>query len=117
MTYKGYSGKIEYDDEAGIFHGEVIDIKDVITFQGDNVKDLKKAFEDSVDDYLNFCLQKGEEPDKPFSGQFIVRIPADLHRKVFVKAAKSGSSLNAWIISVLNKAVNTNSGSKLNKRN
>lgn len=68
MNYKGYSTYIEFDDEAGIFHGEVLDIKDVIKFQGTSVTELKKAFKDSVDDYLAFCKERDEEPDKPFSG-------------------------------------------------
>ena len=55
MKYKGYDGSIAYDDEAEIFHGEVINTKDVITFQGKSVKELKKAFKESIDDYLAFC--------------------------------------------------------------
>jgi predicted HicB family RNase H-like nuclease len=55
MTYKGYEGLVEFDDEAHIFHGEVINTRDVITFQGSTVKELEKAFRDSVDDYLEFC--------------------------------------------------------------
>jgi predicted HicB family RNase H-like nuclease len=60
MRYKGYEAVVEFDDEAEIFHGEVINIRDVITFQGDNVKGLKQAFHDSVDDYLEFCKERGE---------------------------------------------------------
>ena len=62
MDYKGYVGRVEYDDEAGIFHGEVINTRDVITFQGETVEELRKAFRDSVDDYLAFCAERGEEP-------------------------------------------------------
>jgi predicted HicB family RNase H-like nuclease len=68
MEHRGYVGRVEYDDEAGIFHGEVINTRDVITFQGATVAELKKAFRDSVEDYLAFCLERGEEPEKPFSG-------------------------------------------------
>ncbi len=67
MEYKGYVGKVEFDDEAGIFHGEVLDTQDVITFQGRSVDELKTAFQGSIDDYLAFCKQRGEEPNKPFS--------------------------------------------------
>ena len=52
MEYKGYVGKVEFDDEAGIFHGEVRDTRDVITFQGRSVDELKTAFQESIDDYL-----------------------------------------------------------------
>lgn len=64
MQYHSYLAGVEYDDEAKIFHGEVINTRDVITFQGKSVDELKKAFEGSVDDYLAFCRERGEEPDK-----------------------------------------------------
>lgn len=105
MNYQGYIGKVEFDDEAGIFHGEVINTRDVITFQGESVSELKQAFHESVDDYLAFCKERGEAPDKPFSGQFVTRIPADLHRQVNVAAALSGKSLNAWVTEQLQGAV------------
>jgi len=105
MQYKGYIGKVEFDDEAGIFHGEVINTRDVITFQGKSVAELKKAFKESVDDYLAFCASRGEEPDKPFSGQFVTRIPPELHRQVNVAASLSGKSLNAWVSEQLQSAI------------
>ena len=101
MDYKGYFGKVEYDDEAGIFHGEVINLRDVITFQGESVEDLRQAFRDSVDDYLEFCAERNEEPEKPFSGKFIVRIPPELHRRIYTRARIAGKSLNSWVNDVL----------------
>ena len=62
LKYKAYIGHVKYDEEAEIFHGEVINTRDVITFQGDSVKGIKKAFKESVDDYLDFCKERGEEP-------------------------------------------------------
>lgn len=97
MRYKNYIGTVEYDDEAEIFHGEVINTRDVITFQGTSVKEINKAFKDSVDDYLAFCKERGEEPDKPFSGTFNVRIKPDLHRIAVISAKRSGLSLNKWV--------------------
>lgn len=97
MKYKGYEAIVEFDDEAEIFHGEVINIRDVITFQGSSVDELKQALRGSVDDYLDFCRERGEEPDKPFSGKFVVRIHPDLHKTIAVKAKKEGQSLNSWI--------------------
>ncbi len=70
MKYKGYTGHVEQDDEAKILHGEVLGIKDVVTFQGTNVDEIEQAFKDSVDDYLAFCKERGEEPDRPFSAKF-----------------------------------------------
>lgn len=105
MQYKGYVGKVEFDAEAAIFHGEVLDTRDVITFQGHSVAELKAAFRASIDDYLAFCQQRGEQPNKPFSGQFVTRIPADLHRQVNLAASLSGKSLNAWVVEQLQTAV------------
>jgi predicted HicB family RNase H-like nuclease len=64
MTYKGYQSKVELDEEEGVFHGEVIHTRDVITFQGSSVAELKQAFEDSVDDYLEFCASRGEGAER-----------------------------------------------------
>ena len=97
MKYKGYEGSIAYDDEAEIFHGEVINTKDVITFQGESVKELKKAFKESIDDYLAFCEEKGEKPEKPFSGNLVIRIDPELHKKLAIQARKKKKSLNAFI--------------------
>jgi predicted HicB family RNase H-like nuclease len=105
MEYKGYVGKVEFDDEAGIFHGEVLDTRDVITFQGQSVDELKTAFQESIDDYLAFCKQRGEEPNKPFSGQFITRVPPELHRQVNLAASISGKSLNSWGVEQLQAGV------------
>ena len=66
MKYKGYQGSVEFDEAAGIFCGEVINTRDVITFQGKSVKELQKAFRDSIDDYLVFCAERGEEPNRPY---------------------------------------------------
>jgi predicted HicB family RNase H-like nuclease len=97
MEHKGYIGRVVYDDDAEIFAGEVINTRDVITFQGQTVNELKQAFRDSVDDYLEFCAERGEEPEKPFSGRLMMRIPVDLHRDLHLEARHKGVSLNALI--------------------
>jgi len=103
MTYKGYSAKIEYDDEARLFHGEVVDLNDVITFQGTQVDELEQAFHDSVDDYLEFCEDQDVEPDKPFSGKFVLRVSPELHRALYCCSLERGLSLNAFISGELKK--------------
>jgi predicted HicB family RNase H-like nuclease len=105
MEYKGYVGRVEYDDEAGIFHGEIINTRDVITFQGATVEELRQAFRDSIADYLAFCAERGEEPEKPFSGQFVTRVSPDLHRRINLAASLSGKSLNAWVTEQLERGV------------
>ena len=61
MTYKGYEALVQYDEDAEIFHGEVMNLRDVITFQGSSAEELKQAFANSVEDYLAFCQERGEE--------------------------------------------------------
>jgi len=97
MTYKGYTTRVEFDDDAMIFYGEVIGIRDVVTFQGKTVDEIEKAFKDSIDDYLDFCKERKEEPDKPFSGKFVVRVSPETHRKVYISAKKAGQSINSWL--------------------
>ncbi|MFH1933546.1 MAG: type II toxin-antitoxin system HicB family antitoxin [Pseudomonadota bacterium] len=105
MEYKGYFAKVEFDDEANIFHGEVINLRDVVTFQGETVYELRKAFHDSVDDYLEFCAARGEEPEKPYSGKFVVRVEPELHKTIAIQARKNGKSLNSWVHDTLSKVV------------
>lgn len=101
LTYKGYVGHIEFDDEAEIFHGEVINIRDVVTFQGSSVTEIKKAFKDSIDDYLDFCESRGEDPEKPYSGRLNLRLDPTLHRDVSIAAKKDKTSLNQWIVDAI----------------
>ncbi|NJN20766.1 MAG: type II toxin-antitoxin system HicB family antitoxin [Leptolyngbya sp. RL_3_1] len=106
LSYKGYTGQLEIDEEAGILFGRVLDIRDVVTFQGDTVAEAKQAFQDSVDDYLEFCQETGQEADRPFSGKLPFRTTPEHHRQLFLAATKTGKSINAWMDDVLIKAAN-----------
>lgn len=103
MKYKGYMGEVTYDSMAKIFHGEVLGLKDVITFQGTTVDELERAFKDSVDDYVSWCKGRGEEPEKAFSGNIRIRISPDLHAKLAQVATLQGISLNSLIVEKLQK--------------
>lgn len=103
MAHKGYVGKVEYDADAKILHGEVIGIRDVVTFQADDVAGIEKAFKDSVDDYLAFCKERGEAPEKPMSGHFVVRTDPELHRKLSIIAEATDKSLNALVTEYLSR--------------
>lgn len=105
LEHNGYLGRVEFDDQAGVFHGEVVGIRDVVTFEGETVEELRQAFRDSVDDYLDFCKERGEEPDKPCSGKFLVRVSPELHRRASMVAGANGVSLNAWVSDCLSRAV------------
>ena len=103
MEYKGYIGVVEFDDEADIFHGELVNTRDVITFQGKSVAEIKKAFRESIEDYLAFCKKRGEEPDKPFSGKLVLRMQPALNRALAVEARSGKKSLNTLIVEKLEK--------------
>ncbi|MCP5100038.1 MAG: type II toxin-antitoxin system HicB family antitoxin [Chloroflexi bacterium] len=105
FEYKGYTGIFEYDPEARIFHGEVVDLRDVITFQGTAVDELEQAFQDSVDDYLEFCKELKREPQKPFSGKFVVRIDPELHKRITIKAKAQRVSINKLVEGLIRDAV------------
>src|SRR3990167_455314 len=97
MRYKGYICQIEFDSDAKIFHGEVLGLKDIITFQGTTVKDLEQAFRDSVEDYISWCKERGEKPEKTYSGQMRININPDLHAYLALEAARQNISLNTLI--------------------
>jgi len=105
MEYRGYLGTVEYDAEAKIFHGDVINTRDVITFQGTTVDEIERAFKESVDDYVAWCESEGVEPEKPYSGRFNVRLPPQLHRQVAILAKKKQMSLNSFVEKVLTDEV------------
>ncbi len=98
MNYKGYEAVVEYDEQMKMFTGEVINTRDVITFQGKSVQELERAFRESIDDYLEFCKSRNEQPEKPFSGNLMVRMPPALHRRIALEARRKGKSVNRYII-------------------
>lgn len=103
LNYKGYVGQVGFDDEANLFHGEIVGIRDVITFQGESVTELRQAMEDSVNDYLEMCNKHKKEPEKPFSGKLILRLNSELHRKIACAALQAGKSINKWIAEILDE--------------
>jgi predicted HicB family RNase H-like nuclease len=116
MQYKGYSANVVFDDENDLFHGEVLGIRDVVTFQGRSAKELRKAFKESVDDYLDFCRKLRQSPEKPASGRFVLRISPELHREICKAAGRAGHSLNAWVTSCLEQQVGLTSSRPLKTR-
>jgi predicted HicB family RNase H-like nuclease len=103
--YRGYSAKIAVDEELGMLHGTVLGITDVVTFQAKTVDELEPAFHESVDDYLAWCEERGEKPDKPYSGRFVLRVKPELHRRASIAAKLADMSLNEWIVSVVESAL------------
>jgi predicted HicB family RNase H-like nuclease len=107
IKYKGYAGVVELDEESEVFFGRVIGLRDVITFQGSSVAEVIQAFHGSVDDYLEFCAERGESPEKPYSGQFVLRVDPRLHGAMARAAEAQSTSLNALIEDTLERTFGT----------
>ena len=105
MTYKGYGAKVEFDYDAQVFHGQVINTRDVIFFEATSVDELNREFKFSIDDYLAMCAERGEEPDRPFSGKVPLRINPEVHRAATMAAKADGKSLNAWLVDTIEERV------------
>ena len=104
MNYKDYVAKIEFDPEDHIFVGHIIGIRDVVGFHGESVKDIEIAFQEAVNNYLDACKKLGQEPNKPYSGNLMLRVPAKVHAAVAAAAEASGKNINQWAATVLEAA-------------
>jgi predicted HicB family RNase H-like nuclease len=105
IKYKNYVGVVEYDSEGKIFTGEVIGLRDVVTFQGRTAAELEKSFKQSIDLYLEMCKRDGIKPQKPFSGRFNLRLDPELHRQIAERAALEKTSLNEFVSHILQDAL------------
>ncbi len=105
MSYKGYPARVEYSEEDGCFIGHIVGINDIVGFHGDSVTELRQAFEEAVDDYLETCGRLGRAPQKPYSGNLMLRIPPDVHAAVAAAAEVSGKSINQWATEMFEKEI------------
>lgn len=103
MHHEGYVATIELDENAGLFHGEVVNTRDVLTFQGRTLDELRAAFADTIADYVDWCRERGKEPERPYSGAFSLRITPELHRRVAAAAARAGKSINGFVADTLDR--------------
>lgn len=101
LEYRGYQGSVECSIEDGVLHGKILHIVDLVTFEAETPVGLKQAFEESVDDYLETCVEEGVDPDKPYSGTFNVRVGPELHRKLALVASREGLGINETLKKVL----------------
>ncbi|ACO79231.1 Conserved hypothetical protein, HicB- family [Azotobacter vinelandii CA] len=103
MTCKGYAARIEYSDEDGLFVGHIAGIRDVVGFHGETVKELRSAFAEALDDYLETCARLNRPAQKPYSGKLSLRLTPELHASVAVKAQLANQSINQWVSEVLSR--------------
>ena len=105
IEYRGYTGVFEFDPTVDAFHGHVIGIRDVVTFEGRSLEELRREMAASLDDYLAACAEAGKDPERPYRGEFLVRTTPELHRAVSIAAESAGMSMNAWVEALLADSV------------
>ena len=110
LEYKGYVGSVHYSDEDEVFHGKLEGLRDLVTYEGTDVRSLKKGFREAVDDYLSTCARRGRRPDVPFKGSFNVRVGRELHKRAAVFAAARQKKLNALVSEALESYLEAGNG-------
>jgi predicted HicB family RNase H-like nuclease len=105
LKYKDYLASVHFSVDDDVFYGKVLGVDDLINFEGSSVKELKRAFHEAIDDYISTCAERGKEPNKTYKGTFNVRIPSELHKEAAVFAAINSVSLNDFVRSAINFAL------------
>jgi predicted HicB family RNase H-like nuclease len=107
MHYKGYFAAVEFDPDDRILHGRVAGIKDVVNFFSKTVDGIEMEFHKSVDEYLAYCRRRGEKPEKPVSGRFVVRVDPDIHRALAAMSDVRNRSINSIVQELLQQSLPT----------
>lgn len=105
LLYKEFIGTVHYSTKDSVFYGKIEGINDLVTFEGENVQDLKTSFEEAVEDYIELCKEVDKEPLKSFKGSFNVRITPKLHSKAFKFAVLNGTSLNQLVSEAIEEKI------------
>ena len=105
MQHKGYFGSVHFNDEEFVFHGKIQFIRALVTYEATDARGLRKAFEESIDDYLKMCESQNISPEIPFKGSLNIRLGQELHRRVAVAAEQHHSTINKFIVQTLDRAV------------
>ncbi|AHF04069.1 HicB [Marichromatium purpuratum 984] len=104
MHDKGYTARIDFDERDDCFVGRLLGLRDRVSFHAASVADLRAAFEEAVEDYLETCASIGKTPEKPASGRLMLRVPPEVHSAALIAAQAAGQSLNQWATQVLRVA-------------
>ena len=105
MSYRGYAARIEYSDEDECFVGHIAGIRDIVGFHAESVSELRAAFHEAVDNYLEVSERMGRPPQKPYSGKLMVRVSPELHAQAAMRAEAAGKSLNQWATEALEESL------------
>jgi len=104
MRCKGYAARIEYSDEDRCFVGHIAGISDIVGFHGESVDELRDAFKDAVEDYIETCRKAEISPQRPYSGKLMLHIPPELHAEIAIRAEITGKSLDQWAAEAFSQA-------------
>lgn len=104
FSHKGYTASVSFDPDDEIFYGHLAGIDDIVGFHASSVDELKRAFVEAVDDYIETCGRLGKSPQKPFSGEIVLRISPAIHAAAAMAAEASGQSLDKWGEEALRRA-------------
>ncbi|MDR3693996.1 type II toxin-antitoxin system HicB family antitoxin [Mucilaginibacter sp.] len=101
LQYKNYYASVHFSAGDEVFYGKILGINDLVSFEGSSVKELKKAFKEAVEDYLDACMEVGKTPEKTYKGTFNVRVPVTLHKEASLFAAIHNITLNEFVKTAL----------------
>lgn len=104
LSHRGYTARVEFSPEDDAFVGHIVGIRDIVGFHGQTVDEIRTAFVEAVDDYIDTCAALGKDPDLPASGRLVLRLPVELHGRLRSAAQREGQSLNAFLVDQLAKA-------------
>ena len=112
MEYRGYVAEVEFDDSIDVLHGRIVNSGPypIATFEATDARELRKEFERSVDEYLEWCAEDGVEPRRPFSGKLNLRLGSELHALVATAAAANQVSINSWIVNAIRSTMGGTGG-------
>lgn len=108
MNYRGFTARIDFDDRDNIFVGRLVGTRDIVSFQGDTVRKLRKAFIGAVKDYIDDCEARGVSPERESSGKLLLRLTPELHGQAVLAAQSAGISLNQWMSDLVRREVERN---------
>ena len=97
LIYKDYIGSVHFNADDEVFFGKIEGVEDLITFEGNSVLEVKGAFEEAVNDYIELCKENGKKIEKSYKGSFNIRIAPEIHKKAKRLALMKGISLNQFI--------------------
>lgn len=112
LKYKEFIGTVHYSNADEVFFGKIEGINDLVSFEGETVNKLKKAFKEAVEDYLFLCKETGKEVFKSFKGSFNVRLNPELHSKLFENATLEGKTLNQYVKEAIVDKLKNESGNQ-----